>query len=439
MSARFRPPDERKTGLEDAFTELRLQWAVAEANRCLLCNDPPCVEGCLANVDVKKFIRALKSRNLRSAVRTIREANFLVATCGRICPQAELCEGRCSSTDLTQPIAIGELQRFVGEAALAKGIRQRFPDLKSDRRAAIVGGGPGGLAAAYYLRLQGIGSDLFEKHDYLGGVMMNGIPEHRLPKHLLTEEIADISGSGTRIIHEEAKDYVALAGQYEAIVLACGLGPALAIDIPGAGLPGVVQADDLLERVNVRGEKPDYSGTTIVLGGGNTAMDAAAVALRLGSNRVVIVYRRSVAEMPAWHADRDFVTEEGVEVEYLLAPAEFLSADGKLAVARFQKTVLGDPDASGRRRPEPIPGAFTEIPCSRAVLALGNEPNFCWRLLGLDEAEGSPRMNPSTMETSRAGVFIVGDIASGGGTVVRAVADGRRAAEAIANRILKPE
>lgn len=434
---KFRPAPDRKTSFADAFNALRLQWAVAEANRCLLCQDPPCQQGCLANVDVKKFIRALKSRNLRSALAAIRETNFLVATCGRVCPQAELCEGRCSSTDLARPIAIGELQRFVGETALAKGMKPHFPETTSAGEVAIVGGGPAGLAAAYYLRMQGIQADLFERHDFLGGVMMYGIPRYRLPKQLLADEIAGVQEAGARVFHEEVSDFPALVGKYAAVLLGCGLGPPRDLDIPGTDLPGVWQADDLLMRVNVRGEEPDFSGTTVVLGGGNTAIDSAGVSVRLGSEHVVAAYRRGEMEMPSWLADRDFVKEEGVEFRFLLAPTELLARDGHLAALRFQKTTLGEPDASGRRRPEAIPGAFVEIPCRQAVLALGNTVNTCWKDLGLDEENGRPKVDPATMESSRPGIFVGGDLCSGGGTVVQAVADGRRAAAAIATRLLK--
>ena len=409
---------------------------MAEANRCLLCQDPPCRQGCLADVDVKKFIRAVRSRNLRSALNTIREANFLVATCGRVCPQAELCEGRCSTTELARPIAIGELQRFVGETALAKGLKPSFPETRLAGEVAIVGGGPAGLSAAYFLGRQGVRADLFERHDFLGGVMMYGIPGYRLPKQLLADEMAAVEGAGTRIVHEEVTDFGALADRYAAVVLGCGLGPAHDLDLPGADLPGVWQADDLLLRVNVRGEKPGFSGTTVVLGGGNTAMDACGVSLRLGSEHAIAVYRRSEVEMPAWLADRDFAGEEGVEFRYLLAPVEFLARDGRLAALQLQRTRLGEPDASGRRQPEPIPGDFTEIPCRQVVLALGNRANTCWRELGLDEKDGLPEVDPLTGETSRRGIFIAGDLASGGGTVVRAVADGRRAALTIATRLL---
>jgi len=434
--SKFRPPEERRTTLDDAFNAVRLQWAVAEASRCLMCDDPPCRKGCLADVDIKKFIRALKSRNMRSALNVIREANFLVATCGRVCPQAELCEGRCSSTDLSRPIAIGELQRFVGEAALQKKMGPRFPEVTSSGRVAVVGGGPAGLSAAYYLRTRGIKVDLYERHDFLGGVMMYGIPSYRLPKALLTAEIDSIAEDGATLVREQVDDFAALAERYDAMVLGCGLGPARTLALPGADLPGVMQADDLLLRVNVRGEKPKMTGNTLVLGGGNTAMDAAGVAVRLGSE-VTIVYRRGEAEMPSWLADRQLVSEEGVKMAFMLAPVELCAEDGRLQAVRFQKTELGEPDASGRRRPVPIPGAFEQVACNQVVLALGNGTNNeCVQQLGLERVDGVLRVDANTMESSRSGIFVTGDLLSGGGTVVRAVADGKRAASAIAARLI---
>ncbi|MFC1611340.1 FAD-dependent oxidoreductase [Myxococcota bacterium] len=435
MTSKFRDPRERKASLADAFGSLRLQWAVAEASRCLMCDDPPCRKGCLADVDIKKFIRALKSRNMRSALAAIRDANFLVATCGRVCPQAELCEGKCSSTDLARPIAIGELQRFVGETALAKGMKPSFPEVKSKGRVAVVGGGPAGLSAGFYLRNRGVQVDLYERRDFLGGVMMYGIPGYRLPKDLLNAEIAQV-GDGASVIHQEVSDFADLTRRYEAIVLGCGLGAPRNLDIQGADLPGVWQADDLLLNVNVRGDRPDLSGTTVILGGGNTAMDAAGVSLRLGSERVIIAYRRTEPEMPSWLADRQFVAQEGVELRFLLAPDELMGASGRLDAIRFQKTELGEPDESGRRRPVPVAGAFEEIACRQVILALGNRDNDCWKQLDLDEEGDRVKVDPETMETSKPGVYLAGDLLSGGGTVVQAVVDGRRAAHAIASRVL---
>jgi glutamate synthase (NADPH/NADH) small chain len=421
--------------MDDAFPPQRLQWAVAEASRCLMCEDPPCQQGCLAGVDIKKFIRALKSRNLRGSVSAIRDSNFLVATCGRVCPQGELCEKRCSATGLAKPIAIGELQRFVGEMAIKDGIKTVFPEPRSQGEMAVVGAGPAGLAVAYYLRREGVVVDLYERHALLGGVPSRVLPKFRLPRAVLEAELAFVAESGIPVRREEVKDLGELAGRYKAVFLGCGLGTSRELDVPGANLAGVHQADELLERANGASEAPRWTGPTVVLGGGNTAIDASAVALRLGSSRVTIAYRRGEAEMPAWLEHRQFALEEGVELRFLRVPVEILGAEGRVAGARLQVAQLGAPDASGRAQAIPVEGAFEEILCQQVVLALGNEFDGGWRALGIDAGPRGPRVDPETMQTSRPGVYAGGDLVNGGGTVVQAVADGRRAARAILQRL----
>lgn len=424
--------------MDDAFPLLRLQWAVAEAGRCLMCEDPPCQQGCLAGVDVKKFIRALKSRNLRGSVSAVRDSNFLVATCGRVCPQGESCERRCSATGLARPIAIGELQRFVGETAIDDRIQTVFPEPRSRGEVAVVGAGPAGLAVAYYLRREGVVVDLYERHARLGGVPGRILPKFRLPRAVLDAELAFVVESGIAVRHEAVKDFGELAGRYQAVFLGCGLGRPRELDVPGAKLDGVYQADELLELANGAAEAPRWTGPTVVLGGGNTAIDAAAVALRLGSSKVTIAYRRGGAEMPAWLEHRHFALEEGVELVFLRVPVEIPGADGHVASMRLQVSQLGAPDASGRAQAIPVEGAFEEIPCRQVVLALGNELDGGWRTLGLDAGPKGPWVDPETMQTSRPGIYAGGDLVNGGATVVQAVAEGRRAARAIL-QLLTPQ
>lgn len=438
MATKYRDPAARRVSMDDAFPLLRLQWAVAEASRCLMCEDPPCQQGCLAGVDVKKFIRALKSRNLRGSVSAIRDSNFLVATCGRVCPQGESCEKRCSATGLAKPIAIGELQRFVGEMAIQDRIKTVFPEPHSQGEVAVVGAGPAGLAVAYYLRREGVVVDLYERHARLGGVPGRVLPMFRLPRAVFAAELAFVAESGIPVRHEEVKDFGELAGRYRAVFLGCGLGVPRGLDVPGAGLAGVHQADGLLELANGATEAPRWTGPTVVLGGGNTAIDAAAVALRLGSSPVTIAYRRGEAGMPAWLEHRHFALEEGVELMFLRVPVEILGADGHVAGVRLQVSQLGAPDASGRARAIPVEGAFEEIPCEQVVLALGNELDGGWKSLGIDAGPKGPRVDPETMQTSRPGVYAGGDLVNGGATVVQAVADGRRAARAIL-QLLAPQ
>jgi NADPH-dependent glutamate synthase beta subunit-like oxidoreductase len=250
MATKYIAPETRRASMDDAFPAQRLQWAVAEASRCLMCEDPPCQQGCLAGVDIKKFIRALKSRNLRGSVSAIRDSNFLVATCGRVCPQGELCEKRCSATGLAKPIAIGELQRFVGEMAIKDLIKPVFPEPRSEGEIAVVGAGPAGLAVAYYLRREGVVVDLYERHALLGGVPGRVLPKFRLPRAVLEAELAFVDESGIPVRIEEVKDFGELAGRYKAVFLGCGLGVSRGLDVPGAQLAGVHQADELLELAN---------------------------------------------------------------------------------------------------------------------------------------------------------------------------------------------
>lgn len=435
MATKYIAPEARVLSMDDAFPPQRLQWAVAEASRCLMCEDPPCQQGCLAGVDIKKFIRALKSRNLRGAVSAIRDSNFLVATCGRVCPQGELCEKRCSATGLAKPIAIGELQRFVGEMAIKDRVKTAFPEPRSQGEIAVVGAGPAGLAVAYYLRREGVVVDLYERHALLGGVPGRVLPKFRLPRAVLEAELAFVAESGIPVRREEVKDLGGLAGRYKAVFLGCGLGVSRGLDAPGAKLVGVHQADALLELANGASEAPRWNGPTVVLGGGNTAIDASAVALRLGSSKVTIAYRRGEAEMPAWLEHRHFALEEGVELKFLRVPVEILGVEGRVAGVRLQVSRLGAPDASGRAQAIPVEGAFEEIPCEQVVLALGNDLDGAWRALGIDAGPKGPWVDPETMQTSRSGVYAGGDLVNGGATVVQAVADGRRAARAILRRL----
>jgi len=435
MASKYVAPETRRASMDDAFPLQRLQWAVAEASRCLMCEDPPCQQGCLAGVDIKKFIRALKNRNLRGSVSAIRDSNFLVASCGRVCPQGELCEKRCLATGLAMPIAIGELQRFVGEMAIKDRIKTVFPEPRSRGEVAVVGAGPAGLAVAYYLRREGVVVDLYERHALLGGVPGRVLPRFRLPRAVFEAELAFVAESGIPVRHEEVKDFRELTGRYKAVFAGCGLGASRGLDVPGAKLAGVHQADGLLELANGASAAPRWTGPTVVLGGGNTAIDASAVALRLGSSKVTIAYRRGEAEMPAWLEHRHFALEEGVELKFLCVPVEILGAEGRVAGVRLQMAQLGVPDASGRAQSMPVEGAFEEVPCQQVVLALGNDLDGNWRTLGIEAGPKGPRVDPETMQTSRPGVYAGGDLVNGGATVVQAVADGRRAARAILQRL----
>jgi NADPH-dependent glutamate synthase beta subunit-like oxidoreductase len=322
--------------------------------------------------------------------------------------------------------------------AIQDHVKTVFPEPHSHGEVAVVGAGPAGLAVAYYLRREGVVVDLYERHGRLGGVPGRVLPRFRLPRSVLEAELAFVAESGIPVRHQAVKDFGELAGRYKAVFLGCGLGVPRGLDVPGAKLTGVHQADELLELANGAAAAQRWTGPTIVLGGGNTAIDASAVALRFGSSKVTIAYRRGEAEMPAWLEHRHFALEEGVELKFLRVPVEILGTDGHVAGVRLQVSRLGAPDASGRALAIPVEGTLEEISCEQVVLALGNDLDGGWRALGIDAGPKGPQVDPETMQTSRPGVYAGGDLVNGGATVVQAVAEGRRAARAIL-QLLAPQ
>ncbi len=429
--------EERKAGFDEVEKGLALHQALPEASRCLFCHEAPCVTGCIAGVDVVGFIRRLKTRNFVGAARLIREANVFSAVCARVCPQEEQCEKPCSSTNLTEPIAISALHRFVADEELKRGIRSQKAGTATGKRVSVVGAGPAGLTLAHELARLGHEVTVFEGEDKPGGLLLHGIPRYRLPREVANAEIDYALSPGvnlkTGIGVGKDISFDEVRHNSDAVFIGVGLSYKDQSDIPGHDLPGVLQAREFLRKAAL-GEAPELSGRTVVIGGGNVAMDAACTALRAGASEVIILYRRSLKEMPAWKREQEFAEREGVKFRCLTAPVKFIEKDRKPAAIECVSTRLREPDSGGRPRPEVIPGSEHVIDVSYVILATGQA---LWQEVssvfgGIELApSGTIKVSSETLATSIEGVFAGGDAVNGGRTVVQAVADGKLAAKSI--------
>ena len=438
-----------------AFTEVNTGYttlrAMVEAERCLQCAHPVCIDGCPVNIRIDDFIALVAQGDFLEAARVIKEDNSLPAICGRVCPQENQCEGTCVLAKKERPIAIGHLERFVADYERVYGSGEPPPVASpTGKRAAVVGSGPAGLACATDLARFGHEVTVFEALHEPGGVLVYGIPEFRLPKEIVRAEIQQLVEMGVKIETDAVIGMIdtvdELLGEegFDAVFLGVGAGLPRFQKIPGEDFIGVYSANEFLTRVNLMkaykedAETPilDLSGTrALVIGGGNTAMDAVRTALRLGAEHATIAYRRSAKEMPARAEEIEHAEEEGVEFEFLTVPLEFHGDDdGRLTGVTLQRMELGEPDDSGRRRPVPIPGTEYRQDCDIAVIAIGNGAN---PLLAKTTPDleftrwGTVAASDETGRTSKPGVFAGGDIVTGGATVILAMGAGRRAAASI--------
>ena len=398
---------------------------------------PPCNHACPAGNDIRGFIALILKGKLREARDLLLETNPFPGITGRVCHHP--CELECNRREFDEPLSIRALERLVGDEGY-KSLQP--PQRRHKERIAIVGSGPAGLSCAYFLARKGYHVRIFEAEREPGGMLRWGIPEYRLPKAILERELSLVEGLGVELqtgvrvgrdIRLEGFD-----SDYDAIFLAVGATKGVELDLPGlgaeaeagGGVEGVLHGLEFLKRINF-GEEVKLGERVAVIGGGNTAMDAARVALRLGA-KPVVVYRRTRAEMPAIPEEVEAALEEGIEFAFLSAPVEILMADGRLKGAKFTRMELGPPDESGRRRPVPIPGSEFELELDSLILAVGEEPDLFFLPQGVELREG--RVNdPILVEALKlkAPVFAGGDAATGAGTVVDAIASGRRGAEAI--------
>ena len=430
------------------FTE---ELARMEAQRCLQCPKPTCVDGCPVGIKISDFVRLVSEGDYLGAAAKIKEDNVLPAICGRVCPQEEQCEVKCVVGKKNEPVAIGRLERFVADfERQVAGLRTPQVAPKTGKRVAIVGSGPAGLSCAADLIQKGHDVTIFEALHEPGGVLMYGIPQFRLPKEIVRAEIDALRKLGVEIRCNavigmtDTIDELFQSG-YHAVFIGVGAGLPYFMNIPGENLIGVYSANEFLTRVNLMGayrfpetDTPVYDcrgKNVFVFGGGNTAMDAVRTARRLGAKSAAICYRRSEAEMPARKEEVHHAQDEGIEFIMLTAPVEFLGTpDGWLRGVKLRKMQLGEPDASGRRSPVPIPGSDYEREIDVAVVAIGNGSNPILQKTTKDlsfNKRGNIVVDDATMKTSRQGVFAGGDIVTGGATVILAMGAGRKAAGAI--------
>jgi glutamate synthase (NADPH/NADH) small chain len=443
------------------FNEVALGYteelARIEASRCLNCKTQNCVEGCPVNVKIPIFIEKLIDGDYIAAAQTIKEDNVLPRICARVCPQEEQCESQCVLAKRGEAVAIGRLARFVTEFehshtppvdAATLPVRVN-PLTAPGKKVAIVGSGPAGLSCAGDLVRYGYRVTVFEALHEFGGVLTYGIPEFRLPKAIVQDEVENLKRMGVDFQNNvvigmsETIDELMAQG-FEAVFIAAGAGLPYFLNIPGENLIGIYSANEFLTRVNLmKAYLADYDTSvfdfkgkvTAVFGGGNTAMDSARTALRLGSKKVYIIYRRSEAEIPARKEEVHHAGQEGIEFLYLNNPLEFL-ADEKMWLkgVRLQKMELGEADASGRRRPVPVEGSEYELDIDYAIVAIGNGSNPIIQQTTPDlefNKRGNIVADAETMQTNIPGVYAGGDIVTGGATVIRAMGAGRQAARAM--------
>lgn len=409
--------------------------ARAEAERCLYCFDAPCVHACPTAIDVPSFIRKIATDNLEGSARTILAANPLGGTCGAACPVERLCEEACVHASLDRPISIGRLQRYVIETYAATGKPFYAPGADTAFKVAVVGAGPAGLACAAELRRSGVGVTVFDARDRAGGLEDHGIVPWRMPRDLVAIEVAEVERAGAQYeLGVDITDAAAetLLADHDAVIVAIGLPRTKRLNIPGEDLGGVVDALDLIgSAIDGQAAKVEIGRRVGIVGGGSTAFDAAAAAKLLGADEVTLFYRRSAAECPAYPHAIELARSLGVTIRWLTAPVEIVG-DGSVWCLALEAMTLGEPDASGRRRPERVEGSRFDVALDTVVRAVGQEaPSGLLAALGVDVRQGVAVVDPATGQTSNAKVWAIGDITSGGAEVVNAVQAGKLAARSI--------
>lgn len=450
------PPQVRRNNFNEVALGYTEKDAMIEAGRCLACKKPKCVEGCPVNVPIRDFIGFIRQGDFSSAINKIKEQSFLPAVCGRVCPQEDQCEKTCIVGKKNEPVGIGRLERFAADWERAHGKLGGMGDSTNEekivvkkptgKKVAIVGSGPSGLTCAFDLAKEGHKVTIFEALHEAGGVLVYGIPEFRLPKSIVAQEIETLKNMGVEIALNSVIGKLftvdELMKDFDACYIATGAGLPKFMKIEGENLNGVYSANEFLTRANLMKafsfpefDTPIKTGKRLaVVGGGNVAMDAARTALRLGVEESMIIYRRSLAEMPARQEEVHHAKEEGIRFEMLTNPVKIIGKDGFVSAIICERMELGEPDESGRRKPVRIKGSEFEIPVDAVIIAVGTSANPLvpqsakdlkvnkWGYIIADEETGA---------TSMKGVYAGGDIVTGSATVILAMGAGRKAASAI--------
>ncbi len=441
-------PFERIKNFDEVALGFTPELARLEAERCLACKKPACVEGCPVGIDIPKFIGQIVEGDFKAGIKTLKERNALPAVCGRVCPQEEQCEKVCVLGKKNEPVAIGRLERFLADWEAASGSIEK-PDMAppNGKKIAVVGSGPAGITVASDLALLGYEVTIFEALHDAGGVLTYGIPEFRLPKAIVRREVRYVQSLGVKLyldfIVGKTRTVDSLLGEFDAVFIGAGAGLPWFLEIPGENLNGVYSANEYLTRCNLmQGFRFPACDTPLkrarrvaVFGGGNVAMDAARTALRLGADESHIVYRRSRNEMPARLEEIENAEEEGVIFDFLTLPLRLIGdRDGWLVGIECQRMELGEPDESGRRRPVPVKGSEFIMEADASICAIGNSPNPLIPMTtpGLTIGKkGNIVADEATGRTSREKIWAGGDVVTGAATVISAMGAGRRAARSI--------
>jgi len=439
-------PQVRACNFKEVALGYTAEMAIEEANRCLGCKNPKCVEGCPVNVRIPEFIKKVQEGDFKAAYEIVTSTNALPALSGRVCPQESQCECKCVRGIKGEPVAIGRLERFVADwyRENVNAMPEKTPS--NGKKVAVVGSGPAGMTAASDLAKKGYEVTMFEALHTAGGVLVYGIPEFRLPKAIVANEVKKLEAQGVEVMTNMVIGRVLTIDElfemgYKAVFVGSGAGLPMFMNIPGESLVGVMSANEYLTRTNLMKAYDENYDTPIirskavaVVGGGNVAMDAARCAMRLGAEHVYVVYRRGEAEMPARAEEKHHAKEEGIEFKTLCNPVEIVGDEnGRVCGMKCIRMELGEPDASGRRRPIEVPDSEFMLDVDTVIMSLGTSPNPLIRSTtpGLEtNRKGCLIVNESEM-TTREGVFAGGDAVTGAATVILAMGAGKKGAAAI--------